>query len=284
MPEFTAWACDSLLLGPEHKMSLCCISTRLCCTSALVAAITGSATADVTFGVSPDGGVYSLDLSTAEASLVFSGPFEWLGAANSGRDGIIYGAVGFDNGFDSLHEIDVINLTVTPIGDWGGIEIRELAYDTTRNILYGSEQDELYEINQANGRASLIGRYFGPSSMYAMTHIPSLDLLVGIDFATNLMYHISPDTGRATLVGDAGVNRIADLWFDRATDRLYGVTNFEGSVYEINPHTGAMSFVGTSNTHLTGLGQGIPSPTAWLPIAGAVALHSIRRTRTDIGA
>jgi hypothetical protein len=258
--------------------------TRLCSTGALIASFASSALADVTFGVSPDGGVYSLDLTTVEASLVFSGPYEWLGAANSGRDGIIFGAVGFDNGFESLHEIDVINQTVTSIGDWGGIEIRELAYDTTRDILYGSEQDELYEINQSTGRASLIGRYFGPSSMYAMTHIPTLDLLVGIDFATNLMYHISTETGRAALVGDAGVNRIADLWFDRSTDRLYGVTNFDGSVYEINPLTGATSFNGTSNTHLTGLGRGIPTPMAWLPIAGAIALYSIRRTRTAIGA
>ncbi|RNC80968.1 MAG: hypothetical protein ED559_03975 [Phycisphaera sp.] len=257
-----------------------CLRQMLSCCLSLSAS--GSA-ADMTYGVSPDGGVYAVDLDDAHSRLLFSGPFEWLGAADSGRPGILYGAVGFDNGFESLHEIDVINQTVTPIGDWGGAEIRELAYDPARGILYGSEQDELYLIDQSTGRASLIGRYFGPSSIYAMAYLPTLDVLIGIDFATNQLYHISTETGRATLVGSTGVARITDLWFDAAAERLYGVTNFDGHVYSISPQTGAASLIGTTDTHLTGLGIGIPTPGALTALAFPLAGLACRRTRERIG-
>lgn len=257
-----------------------CLRQMLSCCLSLSAS--GSA-ADMTYGVSPDGGVYAVDLVDAHSRLLFSGPFEWLGAADSGRPGILYGAVGFDNGFESLHEIDVVNQTVTSIGDWGGAEIRELAYDPARDILYGSEQDELYLIDQITGRASLIGRYFGPSSIYAMAYLPTLEVLIGIDFASNRLYHISTETGRATFVGSTGVARVADLWFDGATNQLYGVTNFEGLVYTINPETGAASLIGKTDTHLTGLGIGIPTPGALTALAISLAGVACLRTRERNG-
>lgn len=237
------------------------------------------AVGQMTYAVSPDGGVYALDLAAADADLLFTTGVEWLGASDSGTPGVLYGAVGFDNDFVALHTIDIALQTVTQIGDWGGVEIRELAYDAEGDVLYGSEQDELFVIDQTTGRASLIGRYFGPSAMYALAYIRTLDALIGVDFATDFLYRISPDTGRAQLIGDTAVDRISDLWYDEASDRLFGVTNFDGRVYAIDYTTAESTLVGETGAHLSGLGIGVPAPggAAAVALAGGAWLLRARR-------
>lgn len=244
----------------------------------LIVAISGSSVdASVTFGVSPTGEVHRIDLQSGATQLIANTGNEWIGATNSDRAGSLFATPGFDDLWDSVYRIDGATGIATAIGSYGGAEIKELAYDSTGRVLYASDQDELYTIDLTSGAASLVGRFFGPSSILAMEYVPSAGGLIGIDFATNNMYRINASTGRATLLGNTGINRIADIWYDQDSGILFGITNFVGDVYQLNPSNADALFLHSTGLHITGLGGVIPSPPTVL--LGLLAMMSPTRAR-----
>jgi len=194
-------------------------------------------------GSDGDGHLYSIDLSTGNTTdLGLVGLWDAQGLASIGST--LYGIGGTVNEF-----WDVTTPPGFKVGNTGprnGIDAG-LAYDRTSGKMYNIQripsQTWLYEINTANGSATLIG-----SSTVAAPDGLAFDNS-GVAYALDglnkdSLYTVDLSSGNLTLVGSLGVNlwNEVGLAFDSASGTLYGLTD-GGTIYTINSSNGTATFV-----------------------------------------
>jgi len=64
-------------------------------------------------------------------------------------------------------------------------------------------------------------------------------------FSNQSLYTIDPSTGGATLVGATGLNQIADIAYNGATDQLFALTR-NNAIFTLNRQTGAATLIASS--------------------------------------
>ena len=193
----------------------------------------------------------------------------------------------------TLYTVDVNTGATTAIGNASGATTRidGLACDVANNILYGSNDANLYIVNPTTVVNTLVGA-FGVSSMFGLTYVPGQGLY-GADSATNLLYQINTSTAAITAIGGplmTGGGQIVDIAYDPTSGRLLGTANgLPGGgfgVYDINMGTGVATLLNQQVPNMLGAAEvttpqvNIPEPaTVSLLGLGALALARRRRRR-----
>jgi len=193
----------------------------------------------------------------------------------------------------TLYTVDVNSGAATAIGTASGASSRidGLACDVANNILYGSDDANLYIVNPTTVVNTLVGA-FGVSSMFGLTYVPGQGLY-GADSVTNLLYQINTSTAAITAIGGpliTGGGQIVDIAYDPTSGRLIGTANglpWPGfGVYDINMGTGVATLLNQQVPHMLGAAEintpqvNIPEPaTVSLLGLGALALARRRRRR-----
>ena len=235
------------------------------------------ALADIVFGTGASGseGIYVVDTDAVSTTLLFATPgILWYGATD-GDDATSFFATPSGG---SLYRIDVVGKTATAVGSYGGIAIKELAYNELSGILYGTDYVDLYQIDISSGTPTSIGLLNGPSALWAMDYDSAIDELVGVNQSDNSMYYIDMTTGSATLVGPTSQDRITDVWYDPISGGMFGVGNGPERLFSLNSSTAAATVLGPINENLLGMGRPVPEPvTLGLLALGAVATIGRRR-------
>lgn len=190
--------------------------------------------------------------------------------------------------------LGLINLSTgvaTVIGQLGGSgsnAVTGLAYDSTRNVLYGSgngpsNANRLMIVDRASGALTLVGSM--GARIDGMAYDKGTDRLFGIN-ATGL-YTIDRTTGAATLVGLHGINTTSlnlGLEFDLDSGRLFA-SDTEG-LHELNPATGASTFVGLLGAEIEALASVpdcVPSDTTLCLNNGRFKVEATYRTAQSTG-
>lgn len=254
------------------------------------------ASALMLYGVSYDEQIWRIDRTTGAIDLYKNTPgLKWFGATDGPSDESFF-ATG-DGG--SLFKIDIAADTVTPIGTYGGsVRLRSLAYadpvsPATEGILYGSDYQNLYTIDPATGVATLVGPIKPAGELFVGVWSMDYDPVAQALFITNLvnnpvthtittkLYTVNPANAEATLVGEiAGAIPIADIWYDRDSGKMFGVTQVNGQLYEIDTATAGATPIGTApGENILGLaGAMIPEP-GMLMLLGLGAMGVLRTGR-----
>lgn len=220
------------------------------CALCLILAPSTSNAATV-YGVSfTDGNVYLIDTDAGTSNFMFSTFVNFLGATDGDNDTSFFATPAGG----SLYRVDFVAETATPIGFYQGAEMKELAYDETRLILYGTDYVNLYTIDTGTGMETLIGGLGGPDAVWAMDYDASIDQIIGVNQSDNTLYHINRNTGMASPIGPTGVSRVSDVWYDAGSQKVFAVTDGESDLYEMNSSTGEMTYIATIDGNLTGLG------------------------------
>jgi hypothetical protein len=167
-----------------------------------------------------------------------------------------------------LYRIDPVAGTVVSVGSFGGIGIRELAYNEKTGVLYGTDYSDLYTIDTTTGVPTIVGPMGTVGNFWAMDYHSGNDKLYAVSNTDATLYEVSMSTGALTMIGATGGSRIADLWYDPGTGNLYAVTDGGGGDihYTINPATGLATVLGSGyGGNLCGLGE---------PVAGFTLVAS----------
>ena len=201
----------------------------------------------------------------------------------------------------SLYLINPNTTTITAVGNYGGeppILIRELGFKELNEVLYGTDYDKLYVINQATGVATLIGDMkdgvVDVDDFWAMDYDEASGELLAISEETNKLYKVDVTDASLTEVGPTTVTRLTDIWYDKYTGNIYAVSNGDAGNkhYIVNRDTGeATPLTGGAEfcCNLLGLGdvryQGVPALTNWgllvllvlLVISGIIVIRHRRK-------
>jgi hypothetical protein len=172
---------------------------------------------------------------------------------NVGAASILY-ASGFAQ--NNLLTIDTFTALPTHVGYYNTIQadcfcMYGLAYDATRDVLYGATPYEAFTINRQSGQATPIGP-FGTTDMYAIAYDDLTSTLYGIRSANSGavgdgLFRIDTTTGAATRIGELGLsdpeNRTAvvGLTSNPRDGYLYGVawrSTGDIRLVQINPLNG----------------------------------------------
>lgn len=220
-------------------------------------------------------GIYVVDIENVTSSMLFPTPdINWYGATD-GDDTSSFFATPSGG---SLYRIDVIAKTATPIGGYGGIGIKELAYNESSGLLYGTDYLAIYVIDTLTGIPIHMADVDGLSSLWAMDYDESIDQLIVVDHDTCGMYYVDEGSGGVTYVGDTGVYRVTDIWYDPFSGQMFGVGNHTNRLLALNTSTGAATTLGDLGHSILGLGNPIPEP-ATLSLLAFGGLALIRRRR-----
>lgn len=201
----------------------------------------------------------------------------------------------------SLYLINPNTATITAVGNYGGPTIRELGFKEPNQVLYGTDYDNLYVINQATGEATLIGdmKVGGVTDVdlfWAMDYDEASGELLAISEATNMLYKVDVNNANLDTIGSTNVTRLTDIWYDKHTGNIYAVSNGDAGNYHyiVNRNTGNAEPIPPPDgvefcCNLLGLGdvryQGVPALTNWgllvllvlLVISGIIVIRHRRR-------
>jgi hypothetical protein len=271
----------------EKKASRTCL--LICCLCA--AAATSPAFADIVYGVStglPDArGVWEIDLETANITLLFSTAAfpSWWGATDGDNTTTFFSTTFNTSLADaSLYRINVIDETVTLIGSYGGLNIRELAYNELNGVLYATDYSNLYSLDIATAAPTLIGSFNGPSQVWGMDYDESIGELIGVDDDTDSMYYINMATGNAafaaSLSGTSSAVNLTDVWYDDVSGGMFAITG--NVLYELDSSTGVLTRIDTTGSNILGLGRPVPEPaTGLLVVLGSFFAFAGRRQNSN---
>ncbi len=253
--------------------------------------LVGSSLEDMSFtGLAYDsstGTMYVSDVTDPLCEMLAAGPRD-ANAAAGAPEGSCWG----------LGTVDLTTGEVVFIGSHVVTDdIQGLAYDSTDDVLYGSDTDNgtLDEIDRATGEATIVGSFGIQESIRALAFDRATGTLFGVDYTS--LYRIDRTTGAATLVGSLGIGapeiHARGLEVDPDTGVLYlGVVD-NSSFYRVDKATGAATLIGVSNVEIFGLAAvptganltAIPtlSPVglgALVLLLGALAAWQLSRRRT----
>lgn len=160
---------------------------------------------------------------------------------------------------DRLESIDTDTLVITDIGSltvdfsFGG-----LAYDPNSDTLYmidGRSLLNLYEVDRNTGAAILIGNH-GVTDLFGLAFDTKNNVLYATAFFNGIdnFYRLDVTNGQATLIGSTNF-RLGGLAYDSLNDRIIGINNGNGDLYEINRNTAQSNLIFngdlTNNSGLT---------------------------------
>lgn len=236
--------------------------------------------------------IYRIDGGTGSDLLLITAPtVNFNDLAASPIIDTIY-AIDINASTGCLHTINVTTHADQLVG-CAGIGIRQIGYDGTHGVLYGTNNSSLYSIDVSTGAATLIGSFGGPTNMKALTYDGGTNLLYGVDDSTLSLYTINVGTGAATLVGTTGplTPNIYDVYVDPGTGQMFGIgsSGSSPSFFSINKTTGVASLV-KSGIADYGLGlaaplfvgsMSIPTLSEWgmILLSGLVALAAFATSR-----
>lgn len=188
-----------------------------------------------------DEGLYILDTSTGNPTLVgtngdnVSGN---VGLAPSDSSSFLYGSE-----FNNLLKINADGSVAnsTGIGNLN-TNTNGLAYDASRNILYGTDGSNFYTVNQSTGNpisdlslspTSLSGLAFGNGGVY------------GLGDSQDLLFY-DPSNDNWSVIGDTGISSWQDagLAFDAEKNVLYAKRYNDTLLYEIDVSTAQTTSIG----------------------------------------
>jgi formylglycine-generating enzyme required for sulfatase activity len=182
--------------------------------------------------------IYSVDTASSDDLALAVWPeAELAGLSGSPIANAIYGA---DVLSQQLVSVNLSSMSFAVIGDFGS-DIKELAYDCDRMILYGTDQKALYTIDTSTGIASLVGPFgSGLSVMRSLAYDRESRSLWGVDAYTDQLYRISADTAHAAAIGPTGVDSISDIFVDPSSGTIYAVGNglYSRYLYTLDKSTG----------------------------------------------
>jgi uncharacterized protein YjiK len=210
-----------------------------------------------------------------------------------------FGGMAYDPNSDTLYMIDgqtsnsslyTVNRTTgqaTLIGASGANSLFGLAFDSTNNVLYGSQLDsprKLYSLDTMSGSATNIDPMDGGMSagIGGLAYDSNRDMLVGILDGSGALYDIDRSTGDQTFLATTATNN-SGLAYDSDQDLFWDI-DFSGNLYSYDPNN---SYAQTKII-LPGLGahdglayvSSVPVPAAiWLFGSGLIGLVSIMRRR-----
>ncbi|WP_202224520.1 hypothetical protein, partial [Okeania sp. KiyG1] len=187
---------------------------------------------------SPDGDLYSLNRTTGNATPISTNPnfigIRTRGLAPSDSSGLLYGS---DN---SLFKINANGTVVNQIGN-SFLNYEGLAYDASRDILYGINGSSFYSINPNTGEefnlsspfSSLEGLAFGNGGVY------------GLGSSQDLMFY-NPNANNWSTIGDTGISswNNVGLAFDTEKNVLYAKRDGDTLLYEIDASTAQTQSIG----------------------------------------
>ncbi|NEO57053.1 MAG: tandem-95 repeat protein, partial [Okeania sp. SIO3B5] len=187
---------------------------------------------------SPDGDLYTLNRTTGNATPISTNPnfigIRTRGLAPSDSSGLLYGS---DNG---LFKINANGTVVNQIGN-NFFNYDGLAYDASRNTLYGINGSSFYSINPNTGEefnlsspfSSLEGLAFGNGGVY------------GLGSSQDLMFY-DPNANNWSTIGDTGISswNNVGLAFDTEKNVLYAKRDGDTLLYEIDASTAQTQSIG----------------------------------------
>jgi len=161
---------------------------------------------------------------------------------------------------DSDGKIWIVDFDYMILIGGNDVVLNALAYDAIRGIMYGASDDELFEVNLDNGSLSLIGSFNIPGESMITGLASDFYSLYGIGLDSNCLYDINKETGKATLIGELGIDLTnqSDLEYDYDNDILYlSAFTTQGEFYSVDIFYDGFSliFVGVfqGGAHITGL-------------------------------
>jgi len=153
---------------------------------------------------------------------------------------------------DTLVAIDTGSLSFTDIGPLGvSFEFGGMTWAPSTGTLYmvgGRGNNNLYSVNLSTGAATLIGSH-GINDLFSIAYDSSTGTLYGAQFSGGTsLYTLDLNNGTATLLGNPGIG-IGGMTYDISRNRLIGINDGSGDIYEINRADGSVSLL------LSGLGN-----------------------------
>jgi hypothetical protein len=153
----------------------------------------------------------------------------------------------------NIWKVDAPTGAYTFVGNAGTGELVGLAFHEKSKIMYGASSNNLYTINMATGKATLVGP-FQQLGYYMIDIENDRDgTMYGYDlnYDQSRTYRIDLTTGHATAIGLCGVSLMygQDMAYDWATKKMYAcafnVNTYQGELHEINLQTGKFTYLGT---------------------------------------
>ncbi|MGD1806506.1 choice-of-anchor Q domain-containing protein, partial [Dapis sp. BLCC M126] len=203
-----------------------------------------------------DEGLYILDTSTGNPTLVGTNGDTGanVGLAPSDTSSFLYGSEPYN-----LLKINADGSVANSIGS-ENFYTNGLAYDTTNNILYGTDGGIFYTVNQSTGNSiseldsppvSLSGLAFGNGGVY------------GLGGSQDLLFY-DPNTDQWSVIGDTGISSWQDagLAFDAEKNVLYAKRDGDTLLYEIDVSTAQTTSIGDTEI-LEGGGLALVSDDAY---------------------
>lgn len=147
---------------------------------------------------------------------------------------------------DVLVKIDLDTLTFTDVGRLGTpFAFGGLAYDPGSQTMYavpGRNNNSLYRVNLNTGAATLVGPH-NVIDMFGLAFDTSTNTLYATQFSQGTsFYRLNTSTGAATLIANMG-RGIGGLAYDYRGNRLIGVEDGAGDLYDINRSNGATTLL-----------------------------------------
>ncbi len=201
--------------------------------------ISPQTTVGTSYGASSHGSIYTVNYGTIVTSVVYPAPTAiWYGATDGDNEEEFFATPSGG----SLYRINPTTATVTAVGSYGGVEIKELAYNEDKGILYGTDYYKLYTIDTSTGIPSEVGSMIDdgnpPGGFWAMDYHDKFDKLFAVSQNTKILYEVNITDGSLTPVGSTNADRITDIWYDLTTETLYAITNSNEKHYTLNTSSG----------------------------------------------
>ena len=172
----------------------------------------------------------------------------------------------------------------TLVGDTGVIGLSGLAYDPTRNLLYGGAgfDDSLYVVDPSTGSATLIGSFGVAVGGQGLAFDSLRDELFMVDFISDSLYQLDTTTGAATLIGGTNLDSTPALAFNTDDGQLYGVNANNDMLVRFDSMTGTGTAVGSLgfdsfNIGLAFRASTVPEPSTSVALLVLCAGLAIRR-------
>ena len=153
--------------------------------------------------------------------------------------------------------LDLTTNMVTPLGG-SPPPTFALCNNEDNGKVYGASIGNLFEVDAVTGAATLVGAT-GLLNIWGLDYVPRLSSFVAHAPISNELYLLNPTTAAATLLGPTNTTGIVGIWYDRQSDRLFGICdlNTQGCVVELSLTTGNATPLFTTGLNLVGIGGDI---------------------------